>query len=186
MSPRSVSALAVAAGLAAAVTMVGRFIPASAADQGTRPAATTPAAPVFLQWPLPPSGKAYGSIDGARLWQHVKESGDIAERYRQQGHPQFWGIIAGTSGDAEEAQWLLGKYKQIGLADTDIQTVNFFHPQWAPDSWAVVATADGKSTTLTSAQPAYATAGNARTAPATPPRASATRTRRGTAGRSSP
>lgn len=36
--------------------------------------------PVFLQWPLPAAGKAYGSIDGARLWQHVKDHGDIAER----------------------------------------------------------------------------------------------------------
>jgi hypothetical protein len=112
---------------------------------------------VFLQWPLPAAGKAYSTIDGAHLWQYVKEHGDIAERYRQQGHPQFWGIIAGTSGDAEEAQWLLGKYKEIGLTGTRLQTVTFFHPQWAPDSWEVVAAADRKSTTLTSAHPAYAT-----------------------------
>jgi hypothetical protein len=62
-------------------------------------------------------------------WQYVEQHGDIADRYRQQGHPQFWGIIAGTSGDADEAQWLLGKYNQIGLTDTHIQTVNLFHPQ---------------------------------------------------------
>src|SRR5262245_2711719 len=113
--------------------------------------------PAFLQWPLPATGKAYGTIDGARLWQDVKQHGDIAERYRQQGHPQFWGIIAGTSGDADEAQWLLGRYKQIGLTETHIQTVAFFHPQWAPASWEVVATGNGQSTALTSAQPAYAT-----------------------------
>src|SRR5262245_20137453 len=111
--------------------------------------------PVFLQWPLPATGKAYSTIDGARLWQDVKQHADIAERYRQQGHPQFWGIIAGTSGDADEAQWLLGRYKQIGLSDTHIQTVALFHPQWAPDSWEVVA--GDQQSTLTSAQPAYAT-----------------------------
>ena len=113
--------------------------------------------PVFLRWPLPAEGKAYGTIDGARLWQYVKAHGDIAERYRQQRHPQFWGIIAGTSGDADEAQWLLGKYTQIGLTNAHIQTVAFFHPQWAPESWDVVATGSGSSMPLTSAQPAYAT-----------------------------
>ncbi len=157
MSSRTVSALAVATSLAAVSLVGGRFTRTTAAAQGPRPPATSPSVPVFLQWPLPATGKAYSTIDGARLWQYVKEHGDIAERYRQQGHPQFWGIIAGTSGDADEAQWLLGKYKQIGLTDTHIQTVALFHPQWAPESWEVVATGDGRSTTLTSAQPAYAT-----------------------------
>jgi hypothetical protein len=87
----------------------------------------------------------------------VKAHGAIAERYRQQGHSQFWGIIAGTSGDADEAQWLLGRYRQIGLIDTHIQTVALFHPQWDATSWEVVATGGGPSKTLTSAQPAYAT-----------------------------
>jgi hypothetical protein len=156
MTPRSITAVA-AAGLMATTLVVERGTGVSAADQGGSPAAAPASAPAFLQWPLPTTGQAYRAIDGARLWQHVKESGDIAERYRQQGHPQFWGIIAGTSGDAEEAQWLLGKYQQIGLKDTRIQTVALFHPQWAADSWEVAATAEGRSTTLMSAQPAYAT-----------------------------
>src|SRR5262249_41156581 len=54
-------------------------------------------------------------------------------------------------------QWLVGKYNQIGLADTHIQTVNLFHPQWAPASWEIVATDGDLAMTLTSAQPAYAT-----------------------------
>src|SRR5262245_6570979 len=155
MSSRTFSALVVAAGLAAASMVASRFTRASAAGQDARPPAASPA-PVFLRWPLPATGNAYSTIDGARLWQYVKDHGDIAERYRQ-GHPQFWGIIAGTTGDAEESQWLLEKYKQLGLTDTHIQTVALFHPQWAPESWEVVATGNGPSTTLTSAQPAYAT-----------------------------
>jgi hypothetical protein len=161
MNPRSITALAVAAGLAATSLTVGRFMRASAAGRGAQPPAASSSAPVFLRWPLPATGKAYGTIDGARLWHHVKEQGDIAERYRQQGHPQFWGIIAGTSGDADAARWLLGKYQQIGLTDTRIQTVALFHPQWAPDSWEVVAMADGQSMALRSAQPAYATTSTA-------------------------
>ena len=131
---------------------------ASAAGQrGPQPARPT-SAPTFLSWPLPATAKAYGGIDGKRLWQYVKEKGDTAERYREQGHPQFWGIIAGTSGDVEDAQWLIKKYQQIGLTDTRIQPVAFFHPQWAPESWDVTMSAGGKAVTLASAQPPYAAA----------------------------
>ena len=112
---------------------------------------------VFLGWPLPATGKAYGTIDGRRLWQDVREKGDTAERYRDTGHPQFWGIIAGTSGDAEDAQWMLEKYQHIGLTDTRIQTVALFHPQWAAKSWTVAVTSGGHAVSLGSAQPAYAT-----------------------------
>jgi len=112
-------------------------------------------APVYVGWPLPASGKAYASIDGKHLWQYVREQADIAERYRDQGHPQFWGRIAGTSSDVEDVQWLLGKYRQIGLSEVHAQTVAFFHPQWAPDSWEVTARAGGKTIKLTTAQPPY-------------------------------
>jgi Zn-dependent M28 family amino/carboxypeptidase len=105
--------------------------------------------------PLPATSKAYGTIDGKHLWQYVREQANIAERYRDQGHPQFWGRIAGTSGDLEDAQWLLTKYQQAGLVDTHSQTVAFFNPQWAPESWEVTATGAGKTMKLTSAQPPY-------------------------------
>ena len=134
MTSRTFAAVAVA-GVAAVSMVAGHFTHISAAGQDRRSSATSPSAAVFLRWPLPVSGNAYSTIDGARLWQYVKEHGEIAERSRQQGHPQFWGIIAGTSGDAEEAQWLLGKYNKIGLTDTHIQNVAFLHPQWAPESW---------------------------------------------------
>lgn len=98
---------------------------------------------------------AYGTIDGQHLWQYVREQADIAERYRDQGHPQFWGRIAGTSGDLEDVQWLLTKYRQAGLSDVHSQTIAFFDPQWVPDSWEVTATGAGTTMKLTSAQPPY-------------------------------
>jgi hypothetical protein len=154
---RRINALLVSVAVVAVFVMGSRVYQANAAGQRERPA-TSSSAPVFVGWPLPATGKAYGTIDGKHLWQYVKEKGDIAERYRDQGHPQFWGIIAGTSGDVEDAQWMLEKYQQIGLTDTHIQTVRFFHPQWAPESWEVTATAAGKTMPLTSAQPPYAAA----------------------------
>ena len=154
---RGVQGLIVAVGLGAALALGVRFLPANAAGQGQGTPPQASPAPVFQKWPLPAAGQAYAAIDGQRLWRYVREKGDTAERYRDQGHPQFWGIIAGTSGDAEDAQWMLKQYQRIGLSDTRIQPVNFFHPQWSAESWEVTATAAGKTTSLASAQPAYAT-----------------------------
>src|SRR5690242_11368243 len=111
---------------AAAVLLCGSVWGAVAAD-------TTQQAP--LHWAVPATAAKYGAIDGRHLWQYVVEQSAIARRYRDNGHPQFWGRLAGTSGDDEDVQWLLGKYRQIGLTDAHAQTVNFFQPQWSVQSW---------------------------------------------------
>jgi len=152
------AALPVSLGLAAAVLLTGRFAETGAASQRTQLPDKRSSTPVYVAWPLAAGDKAYATIDGKHLWQYVREQADIAERYRDQGHPQFWGRIAGTSGDVDDAQWLLTKYQQAGLTDTRIQTVAFFHPQWAPESWEVTATAAGKTIALKSAQPPYGAA----------------------------
>ena len=56
-----------------------------------------------LQWPLPAAGQAYADIDGRHLHRYVVDQAAISRRYRDQGHPQFWGRITGTSADAESA-----------------------------------------------------------------------------------
>jgi len=109
----------------------------------------------LLRWPLPASDAKYGTIDGHRLWQYVVEQARIAVRYRDNGHPQYWGRISGTSGDTEDAQWLQDKYRQAGLTDTRIQTVAYLAPQWAAKSWHVAVSAGGKTVALTTAQPPY-------------------------------
>ena len=129
---------------AAALLLCGSFWRATAADT-----------PNVLHWPVPAGAAKYGAIDGKHLWQYVVEQSGIARRYRDSGHPQFWGRFAGTSGDDEDVQWLLGKYRQIGLTDAHAQTVNFFQPQWSVQSWAITAAAGGKTVPISSAQPAY-------------------------------
>lgn len=156
---RGIKALSVSVAVLTALATCGRDDPRDTtdqADQSGQPSASGSPGPVFVGWPLSATGKPYGTIDGKRLWQYVKEKADTAERYRDQGHPQFWGIIAGTSGDAEDAEWMLRKYQQIGLTDTRIQTVNLFHPQWEAESWEITAPSGEGMMTLTSAQPAYA------------------------------
>ncbi len=78
----------------------------------------------------------------------------IALRYRDAGHPQFWGRLIGTSSELETDQWLAGKFKALGLSDVRVQQLDL-PPQWMPQSWSVSMSGAGNSIRLTSAQPAY-------------------------------
>ncbi|HXS05205.1 MAG TPA: M28 family peptidase [Rhizomicrobium sp.] len=131
---------------AAAVLLCGSVWGAMAADTTRQ---------TLLHWAVPAAAAKYGAIDGRHLWQYVVDQSAIARRYRDNGHPQFWGRFAGTSGDDEDVQWLLGKYRQIGLTDVHAQTVNFFQPQWSVQSWTVSVAAGDKTIPILSAQPAY-------------------------------
>jgi hypothetical protein len=109
----------------------------------------------LIEFPLPKGEEAYGDIDGKHIWQYVVEQAKIATDYRDHGHPQYWGRIMGTSGDEADAQWLMDKYRKIGLTDIHAQTVKYFLPQWAPKGWMVTLTGSGKEMKLVSAQPSY-------------------------------
>lgn len=85
---------------------------------------TVPAAPplyrledAMLRWPLPLGGHRYSAIDGKHLHTFVDEQAAISRRFRDQGHPQYWGRIIGSSADAESAHWLFDKFRQAGLSD---------------------------------------------------------------------
>jgi Peptidase family M28 len=157
---RNISIASVLAGVIIALAASSDFPLAYAqtggADKSAHLSTESLSEPVYEEWPLPATGKAYGVIDGKHLWQYVKEQAAISEHYRDKGHPQYWGRITGTSGDVESAQWLLEKYRQIGLTDIHSQTLALFDPQWAPESWEVTASASGQTLELTSAQPPYA------------------------------
>jgi len=113
----------------------------------------------FLRWPLPASGQAYADIDGRRLHRYVVDQAAIARRYRDQGHPQFWGRITGTSADAESADWLAAHFKRIGLTGVRVQPIDL-PPQWMPQSWTITATSGGTRLPIDrSAAPAYGSPG---------------------------
>lgn len=141
-----------------------RSEPAQTAAVPPLPGVTPPAPALykledaFLRWPLPPGAQAYGAIDGKHLHGYVVEQSAISRRYRDQGHPQFWGRITGTSGDTEAAEWMAAKFKQFGLTDVHMEPHDLA-PQWMPRSWAVTTTGGGKMVQLGSAQPAYLTPG---------------------------
>ena len=95
----------------------------AAGAQG-EPRAVAPIEDTYFPMPVPAADHAYSAIDGKRLHAYVVEQSGISRRYRDQGHPQFWGRIIGTSSDTESAQWLLDKFKELGLTDTRIQPVD--------------------------------------------------------------
>jgi hypothetical protein len=96
----------------------------------------------------------YASIDGAHLKRYVEDLAAMSRRYRDNGHPQFWGRIIGTEADAENGRWLMEKLKAIGLSDVREQPFDL-PPQWMPRSWSVSAAGGGKEVPLGSAQPTY-------------------------------
>ena len=46
---------------------------------------------ILIRFPLPPGQEADADIDGRQMHKRVIEQVDIARRYRDQGHPKFWG-----------------------------------------------------------------------------------------------
>jgi Peptidase family M28 len=113
---------------------------------------------MLLRWPILPGNERYAAIEGRRLRTYVDEQVAISRRYRDQGHPKFWGRIIGTSSDAESADWLAAKFKSLGLSDVRVQPVDL-GPTWMPQSWDVTVTGGGKTVHLETAQPDYGSAG---------------------------
>ena len=110
----------------------------------------------LVEFPLPKGEEAYAGIDGKRMWQWVVDQAKIARDFRDAGHPQYWGRLVSTSADEADVKWLMQKYKELGLTDTKLQTMNYYDPQWLAKSFSVPVTAGGNTTVLESAQPPYA------------------------------
>lgn len=157
------------AGAIALVVVVVSFSGTEAQSQQGAPAGNTrtpqpplqPLRPLdqgYLHWRLAPAEQKYAAIDGHRLRTYVDEITAISRRYRDNGHPQFWGRIIGTDADAENGQWMVNKFKQFGLSDVHSQPFDL-PPQWMPQGWTVTATGNGKTLQLETAQPAYETPG---------------------------
>ena len=140
---------------------------AAAAPAPAAPSSTAPPPnldDMLLRWPVLPGNEKYSAIDGRHLHGYVDEQVAISRRYRDQGHPKFWGRIIGTSSDVESADWLAAKFKALGLSDVHIQPVDL-GPTWMPQTWDVVVTGGGKTVRLETAQPDYGSTGTPRGRP---------------------
>lgn len=118
--------------------------------------------PGELGWNLAPEDQKYAAIDGNHLMGFVKDQTAMSRRYRDNGHPQYWGRITGTEADAENAEWMLNKLRAIGLEDVHEQMFDL-PPQWMPQSYSAVVSLNGKSIPLNSAQPTFLSKGTSGT-----------------------
>ena len=139
--------------------------PASAQDTPVAPTTPLPQPPPVeferiteVGGQLPESAQQYGAIRAERLMQFVEELVGISRRYRDSGHPRFWGRILGTESDVWNAEWLIDRYRELGLTDVRSQPIDM-SPQWMPRHWNVTATGAGRAIELESAQPTYASPG---------------------------
>jgi len=110
-----------------------------------------PLAESYLQWPLPESARAYGSIDGAHLHTYVEELAAISRKSRDAGN-QWWGRITGTPAHAETQQLLAEKFKRLGLSNVRLEEYSL-PPSWFPTSWNVRVSQGGKTVALATAHP---------------------------------
>jgi hypothetical protein len=114
--------------------------------------------PNEIGWNLALEDQKYAAIDGDHLIEFVKDQTAISRRYRDNGHPQYWGRITGTDADAENAEWMMKKLKAMGLEEVHEQMFDL-QPQWVPQSWEAVVSLNGKSIPLNSAQPTFLSKG---------------------------
>jgi hypothetical protein len=108
----------------------------------------------LIEFPLPKGAEKYRAIDGKKMHQYVVDLANISLRYRDAGHPKYWGRIIGTESDRQTEEWLAGEFRAVGLSDVRIQHLDLV-PQWTPQNWDVALTSGGKTIHLNSAQPDY-------------------------------
>jgi hypothetical protein len=157
---RKLLSMAVGAGavLAVVVVLANRLPPSQPFAGVGAPSDNSAGDDGLLRWPLPPGAEAFAAIDGKRMHRDVAAQSEISRRFRDNGHPKYWGRIIGTASDTESAEWLAGRFRSIGLTDVRVQPFDLM-PQWTPNAWTVSVTGGGKTLTLDSAQPNYASAG---------------------------
>ena len=101
---RGILALSVTAVLAVGVSGGSGLTEAQSAQSSAAAPRSTPlAAPsnkledALLEWPLPPGEQsATAGSTASSCTSYVEEQAAISRRYRDQGHPKFWGRIIGT------------------------------------------------------------------------------------------
>lgn len=154
--------------VAAAVTVATAQVPTPSPRSVISQSLTPPAHPqqrvddAVIEFPLKPGQERFRSIDGHKMHETVVKLSEISRKYRDAGHPKFWGRITGTSGDHETAEWIASRYKALGLTDVRIQEIPL-KPQWMAEDWKVEVISGGQAVELTSAQPHYETGALAQT-----------------------
>ena len=78
-----------------AIVICAAIVRGQAQTQAVGAPAHAPGNPgdALLEWPLRPGEESYAAINGKHLHGYVVEQAALSRRYRDQGHPKFWGRI---------------------------------------------------------------------------------------------
>jgi hypothetical protein len=105
----------------------------------------------YIRFPLPPGAEAYADVDALKIKSLVGEITAISRKSRDDGN-QYWGRIPGTQYDRMTQDWVMARFKTLGLADVRRQEIAL-KPLWYPTAWTAEFTADGRTTALKSVFP---------------------------------
>lgn len=112
----------------------------------------------MLRWPLPVTAQAYGAISGEHIKTYVQDIVELTRKGRVPG-AQYWGRITGTPIDGQMREWVIGKFRQVGLQNVREVPFELAEAQYNPKSWSVTAVGGGKRVSLTSVHPFRLAAG---------------------------
>jgi hypothetical protein len=105
----------------------------------------------YIRFPLPPGAEAYADVDPFAIKATIGEITAISRKSRDDGN-QYWGRIAGTPYDRMTQDWLMDRFRKLGLKDLRRQEIAM-KPLWYPTAWSAEFTVGGKTTELKSAFP---------------------------------
>jgi hypothetical protein len=138
------------------VTAGARYLAGqSRPPQPAASASTTASSSSFervLRWPLPATEQAYGAINGDHVKTYIDEIVALTRKNRAPG-AQYWGRITGTPVDGQMREWVMGKFRQIGLQNVREVPFDLAEAQYNPKSWSVTAMAGATKVPLTSVYP---------------------------------
>src|SRR5216683_2032157 len=68
----------------------------------------------YIRFPLPPGESAYADVDAMKIKATIGEITAISRKSRDDGN-QYWGRIAGTAYDRMTEDWVMDRFKKLGL-----------------------------------------------------------------------
>src|ERR1700680_1317431 len=68
----------------------------------------------YIRFPLPQGAEAYADVDALKIKAMIGEITAISRKSRDDGN-QYWGRIPGTPYDRMTQDWVIDRFKQLGL-----------------------------------------------------------------------
>lgn len=136
----------IAVALAAGITACGPTLPSSAWFGIDQPRGLTDP-PVLSDPPqteaaiVPADDPEEPAFDGEAIYADLETIVGFADEMEASG-AQFWGRIAGLPSQAATAEWVAEQYRDAGLQDVEVQTIEATSSMWLPQSWEVRLIAD--------------------------------------------